>query len=276
MYLLLVNPKAGNKLYRRIERRFVSALTRYKLKYKLVIVDDLANTGELLANNLTDSVKAVVAVGGNGTVASVIDALADRELSLAIIPTSPSNHLAKLLGVKSWQSGIRTLAHHQIKEKRLGKIGQRFFIGDITIAPKRNLIRQIFGRQNKIKRFFGANLPQSPKQQHSVACQIKLDNALEVSGQLARLDIHLTDDGKKRMRIQLHTLADQGVATSVFWANRLEINSSLNMPIISGNETLANTPANIQAIMKTISVFQPARPLKPKRGLPAAAGRGQG
>jgi diacylglycerol kinase family enzyme len=266
MYLLLVNPKAGNKLYRRIERRFVGSLNRHKIKYKLVLIDDLANTSELLKENIKDNTKAVVAVGGDGTVTSVIDALADYDLPLAIIPTNRTNHLAKLLGVTDWQAGIRVLAHHQIHAKRLGKIGQRYFMGALTIAPKRNLIKQLFGQKSRLKRFFGTNLAQHLQHQHSVACQLKLDDTLSVSGQFIRLDVQLMDEGKKKMRIQLHTLTESGTEASVLWANKLEISSSLNMPIISGNETLANTPATIQAVTKTIEVLHPVPRPQRKRG----------
>jgi len=78
------------------------------------------------------------------------------------------------------------------------------------------------------------------------------------------------------MQIQLHTLTESSTETSVLWANKLDISSSLNMPIISGNETLANTPAIIQAITKTIEVIQPIPRLRAKRGLPVNTGHGQG
>ncbi|MFA5270341.1 MAG: diacylglycerol kinase family protein [Patescibacteria group bacterium] len=266
MYLLLVNPKAGNKLYRRIERRFIGSLNRHKIKHKIVMIDDLANTADLLKDNVKDNIKAVAAMGGNGTVTAVIDALADYDLPLAIIPTTKTNHLARLLGVANWQAGVRSLAHHHTHTKRLGKIGQRYFMGELTIAPKRNLIKNIFGQKSRLKRFFGVNRPITHKNQHSVACQLKLDSELEVNGQLARLDIRLVDEGKKKMRIQLHTLTETGTEASVLWANKLEVTSSLNMPIVSGNETLANTPATIQAVTKTIEVIQPTPRVKKKRG----------
>ncbi|MBN2585289.1 hypothetical protein JXA59_01400 [Patescibacteria group bacterium] len=265
MYLLLVNPKAGNKLYRRIERRFIGLLNRYKIKHKIVVIGDLSNTPDLLKDNVKDNTRAAVAVGGNGTVTAVIDALANYNLPLAIIPTTKTNHLARLLGIPNWQAGVRTLARHHTHEKRLGKIGQRYFMGELTIAPKRNLIKNILIPNNRLKRFFGTNRPLLPKNQHSVACQLKLDNELEVSGQLARLDIHLVEEGKKKMLIRFYTVAETGTEMSVLWANKLEVESSLNMPIVSGNETLANTPATIQAITKTIEVIQPSPKTKPKR-----------
>jgi len=268
MYLLLINPKAGNKLYRRIERRFISLINHHKIKHKIVIIDDLANTAELIKENIADSTKGVVAVGGNGTVTSVIDALADYDIPLAIIPITKTNHLAKLLGIPNWQAGVRALSNHLTQTKRLGKIGQRYFMGELTIAPKRNLIKHIFVQKSRLKYFFGVNRPLGPKRQHSVACQLKLDSELEISGQLVRLDIHLADEGKKKMRLKLQTLTESGMADSILWANKLEINSSLNMPIISGNETLANTPALIQAVTKTIEVIQPIPKVRQKRGLP--------
>jgi len=257
MYLLLINTKAGNNRYQHIERSFKRALDQNKINYKIVIIDDLSNVTDLLHKNIKDNTKAIIAVGGNGTVTSIIDAMADLNLPLGIIPTSQGNQLATMLGIKNWQTGIKLLAKHQISEKRLGKIGQRYFVGSLSIIPRRNLLTDILNKQNWFKRFLGVNLSRNINKTHDVATQLKLNNNLEIKCQISNINLYLEDVLGKKMKIIINTSNKKHTEQSIFRANKLEIVSSLNLPILSGNEILANTPAIIQATGKTIAMIQP-------------------
>lgn len=259
MYLLLVNTKAGNNRYQHIERSFKRILDQNKIRYKIVIINDLSDIANLLHKNIKDNTKAIVAVGGNGTVTSIIDAIAGLNLPLGIIPTSRSNQLATMLGIKNWQIGVKLLAKHQISEKRLGKIGQRYFVGSLSIIPRRNLLTDILNKQNWFKRFLGVNLSRNVNKTHDVATYLKLDNNLEVKCQVSNINLYLEDAFEKKMKIVINTSNKKHTEQSIFRTNKLEITSSLNLPILSGNEILANTPAIIQATGKTIAMIQPCR-----------------
>ena len=260
MYLLLVNPKAKNNRYTQIKRSFKLLLDRYKIKHRIVIIDDLANTEGLLKQYVKNNTQAIIAVGGNGTVTSIIDALTNYEIPFGVIPMSSNNHLANMLNIRTWQAGIKTLANHQIKEKKLGKIGKRYFVSSLMIAPKRNLLASIFNQQSWLKRFTGANLSRNAKSSHNVACQFKLDDILKIQCQLSTATVNLEDGIKKRMKLVVNTTTQNNHSDkSIFRANKLEIASSLNMPIVSGNETIANTPTIIQATNKTIALIHPAK-----------------
>ena len=260
MYLLLVNPKARNNRYTQIERSFKSLLDRYKIKYKIVIIDDLANIEEILEQSVKNNIQAIVAVGGNGTVTSIIDALTNYELPFGVIPMSSNNHLANMLNIRTWQVGVKTLANHQITEKRLGKIGKRYFVSSLMIAPKRNLLSNIINQQGWLKRFTGVNLTRNLRSSHNVACQFKLDDVLEVQCQLNTAIVNLEDSIKKKIKVVVNTaVKNKQIDQSIFRANTIEIISSLNMPIVAGNETIANTPAVIQATHKTIALIQPVK-----------------
>ena len=266
MYLLLANPKAGNQRYRRIEHALTNLLNKLEVKYKVVLIDDLANTQDLLKRNVKADTEAVVAVGGNSTVNTIIDALADYEkMPLGIIPTSRSNHLAQTLGIKSWVAGAKLLAAHTIKHLRLGRIGERYVAGSLMISPKRNLLANILGKRNLLKSFMGVNVKRVFKEEHHVACSLNLDNTLSVQCQLNTMTIYFQDGFNKRMKIHLTTLSDQTTQDSIFRANQLNIASSLNMPVMCGNETVANTPIKIQGVGKTLPVLAAPISEKPTR-----------
>lgn len=265
MYLLLVNPKAGNQRYRRIERALVRLLDKLNIKHQIVLLDDLANTADLLKQNLKTNTKAVVAVGGNGTVNTIIDALADyRDLPLGIIPLSKSNYLAKTLGITSWTAGVRLLSQHKVKHLRLGKIGERYFAGSLTVSPKRTLLARFFEQRSVLRNFLGANVRSLPKEEHHVGCTLKLDRVLTVRCQLHTLAIYFQDDLGKKIKIHLFTLSDKQPQDSIFHANQIDIESSLNMPVLCGNDTVANTPISIRAINQTLPVLAPVSPVSSK------------
>lgn len=256
MYLILVNPKAGNQRYRRIERPFANLLNKLDIKHKLVIIDDLANIEDILKQNANTNLKAVVAVGGNGTVNTIIDALVDyRNLPLAIIPVSKTNLLANILGAKDWKAGVKILAHHEKKQLRLGKIGEKYFAGSLIISPRRTMLANIFERKSLLRSFMGTNTKALPKEEQHVACKIKIDDSFVVKCQLHTMAIYFQDEFGKKMKIHLNTYSEKKPEESIFRASQIEVESSLNMPIISGNDTVAHTPAKIQAIGKTIPVL---------------------
>lgn len=256
MYLLLVNPKAGNQRYRRIERSLINLLDESKIKYKIVLIDDLVNTRDLLKQNITADTEAVVAVGGNGTVNTLIDALTDyANMPLGIVPTSRINHLAKTLGITTWQTGIKLLANHEVRHLRLGRIGERYFAGSLVISPKRNILANILEKRSLLRSFIGVNVKPIPKEEYHVACSLQVDSGLTVRCQINTMAIYFQDEFGKKMKIHLTTLSDKKSQDSIFRANQLNIESSLNMPILCGNETVAHTPIKIQGVGKTLPVL---------------------
>jgi len=264
MYLLLVNPKAGNHRYRRIEKTFINLLDKQGVKYKIILLDDLSNTQDLLKQNIKSDTTGIVAVGGNGTVNVVIDALVNySDLPLGIIPISNTNRLAKTLGVANWKAGIKALNHPEIKHLRLGRIGERYFAGSLIVSPKRNVLTNIFTRQNRLKNFIGANIKQIHKEENQVASSIGIDNHLTIHCQLNAMTIYFQDEFGKKMKVHLTTLSNKQPQDSILRANQINIESSLNMPILCGNEVVASTPAKIQAVSKTLSVLAAPSLVKP-------------
>jgi len=257
MYLLLVNTKAGNNRYQYIERSLKAILDKAQVKYKIVLISDLAEIDRLLEENIKSNTKAIIAVGGNGTVTHVIDAMIDYDLPLGIIPTSKSNQLANSLGVKNWKAGVKLLIKPNIVSKKLGKIGQRYFVGPISIAPKKNIITDILNKQHWLRQFLGSNLNKNIQDSHNVACKINLDSNLEVQCQANNIELNMIEGVKKSLKIAIHALDKHKDSLSIFRANQISISSSLNLPILSGNEILASTPATIKSTNKSIEIIQP-------------------
>lgn len=256
MYLFLINSKAGNNRYKYIEKSLNGFLEKNKIKHKTIIIEDLGDISRLLREHIKENTKAIIAVGGNGTVTSVIDAMINYKLPLGIIPTSKSNQLATMLGITNWKVGIKLLNNPNIVTKRLGKIGQHYFVGSLHIAPKKNVLSGILNETHWLKKFLGTNLNKNFQESHNVATTITIDNNLEIQCQTNHIELNIEDKSKRQIKTIIHTLDKNKEYLSIFRGDKINISSSLNLPILSGNEILATTPAIVTNPGKSIQIIQ--------------------
>ncbi len=259
MYLLLVNPEAGSRQFKRIEKRMKRMLDKLKIKHRFVLIDDLVDTRKVIEKNLRPSDEAVIAVGGDGTVNSVIDALAGRDIAMGIIPMSKSNHLAKSLGIRGWRQAVRLLKQPELKNARLGKIGQHYFIGSIRLASRQNLLTTYLNKASLWRKFLG--LPHiSQKSSEGIKTQMVVDDEIKAAGEAKSVEIALNgENNEKKLKVRLVVGDVSGSDPTLLHGNNLKIESDRKMPVIMGNETVAHTPVEIVGLSKYIKLIIPKK-----------------
>lgn len=264
MYLFLVNPEAGNKAFNRVSRSMTDLLNQLKIAYTFVNIDDLDHIPALLEKHLTGKVKGVAAVGGNATVNAVINGLSSEDVPVAIIPLSRTNHLAKSLGIRNWRDGVRMLAEPHVKEARLGKAGKHYFVGKLDIVSQLNLLTKYLPRTNFIYRFLGLQ-PNIMVNDLGVKSTLKLDEDLEVSARIQRLQIKLNEKQEDhKLSLELHTRSGNDSVVSRFGVDSLNMDSARKLHVLSGNETIGYTPLEIKGLSKYIKLIIPAPKLATK------------
>jgi len=262
MYLFLINPEAGNKQFRRVEKRITQMLDRLKIKYRFVVIDDLVDIPKLVSAHLRPSDRAVVAVGGNATVNGVINALANKDVALGIVPMSKVNYLAQSLGIKNWRQAIQLLAAPEFNSARLGKIGQHYFIGNIKVASRQNLLTTYLNKTSLWRRFLGPT--HAPKAlENSVTTQMTVDDEIRAAGEAKSLEVTLNGEThEKRLKIQFIVGDTPDNKQTLLHGNSLKIESDRRMPVIMGNETVAHTPIEVQGLSKYIKLIVPKKEKK--------------
>lgn len=257
MYLFLINPEAGGKRFGKIQKRMEALLDKLAIKYKFVMIDNLADIPLLLDAHLKSTIKGVVAVGGNATVNAIINALVSEDTPLALVPLSRTNHLAHSLGIKSWDQAIRMLADGHTKDARIGKIGSHYFIGNAEIASHYNIISKYLKHGNILAKFFGLRQP-VPAEDSAVPMTITIDQELEVIGKIHGIRIDLLDNASKKLQVEIlaHD-SDRKISKSVLMADELSAESEKKMPVVIGDETVAHTPIEIRGITKHIKLIVP-------------------
>lgn len=257
MYLFLINPEAGGKRFEKMQKRVEALLDKYAIKYKFVMIENLADIPLLLEAHLKPTMKGVVAVGGNATVNAVINALVSEDTPLALVPLSRTNHLAHSLGIKRWDQAIKMLSDGDLKDARLGKIGSHYFIGSAEIASHYNIISKYLKRSNVFSRFFG--LRQAvPTEDSAVPMKLLLDQQLEIIGNIHGIRVDLLENSSKKLQIEvLAHDSDKKISKSILLADEMSAESEKKMPVVIGDETVAHTPIEIKGISKHIKLIVP-------------------
>ncbi len=97
MLLVVINLGAGNgkglTYWKKIEKR----LNERKITYKTFIGTSEKETREFLQNSIsTQSIHAIAVIGGDGTISSVLQDIAETNIPLAIFPAGSGNDTARM------------------------------------------------------------------------------------------------------------------------------------------------------------------------------------
>ncbi|NVO01987.1 MAG: YegS/Rv2252/BmrU family lipid kinase [Bacteroidetes bacterium] len=127
--LYVVNPKAGVKkknLFRDIE-----AISKQKgLNYRMLVWERAdQDIVSLVKENLDDSIDIVVAIGGDGMVNRIAQALVNTKFSMGIIPMGSGNGLARFLQIPlSLEKSIDVLLNGKIVQVDTCEINNQLFM----------------------------------------------------------------------------------------------------------------------------------------------------
>lgn len=126
-FKFIINPSAG----RGKPERIVDAINRISadIEYDYNILG-YKGEGADIARKAADSYDVIVAVGGDGTVNEVLNAIAGSQAIFGIIPAGTGNGFARAIGLPLRpEEACRVLIEGHTRELDLGKANDRFFLG---------------------------------------------------------------------------------------------------------------------------------------------------
>jgi diacylglycerol kinase (ATP) len=186
MYYYIVNPAAGGAKINRIQDRLKDRLKRLGIMGEFVKSTGPDDVAKLARIGIEKGFKTIVAVGGDGTINEVMNAILDNEkVALGIIPTGTTNDLASALGINDWYSATGILASRKIEEVNLGRVGDRYFVTSVSIGfdPKIAGIKRL-SRGNIVDRIrFGIGIFKEATTYRPLSATINIENNYEVSAE---------------------------------------------------------------------------------------------
>jgi diacylglycerol kinase family enzyme len=94
-------------------------------------------------------VRLFIAAGGDGTVHHVVQAVAQTDSILAVIPTGTYNHFARDLGIPlDWSGALDVALHGATRQIDAARINDRFFLNNVSLGLYPELVarREEHGR----------------------------------------------------------------------------------------------------------------------------------
>lgn len=127
-FLVLVNPKASGGLPAALRRRLGGAFAARGVPFDIVEPEDAAHALRVAHDAAQAGFKAVVAVGGDGTIGQALKGTAGTEVPVGILPFGTGNQLAHNFDIpSSLEDSVRVAVEGRVERVDLGRIDGEYF-----------------------------------------------------------------------------------------------------------------------------------------------------
>ena len=133
-YLFIVNPSAGHRDAKQIKNVLENKVKINKrfehYDCNFIIPASIKELNNIMKRKIEDeNISSVIAVGGDGTIASIAHAIIDYpDISIGIVPHGTGNILASNLGIKNdFDSSLETIFQGEVKQIDLGLVNEKPF-----------------------------------------------------------------------------------------------------------------------------------------------------
>ncbi|MGD8495395.1 MAG: diacylglycerol kinase family lipid kinase [Gemmatimonadales bacterium] len=127
-FLVLLNPKAAGVQPAQLRRRIAGAMAMHGVAFDIVETQTEPEALGVVSRAAELGYRAVVAAGGDGTIALALRATAGTEMPVAILPFGTGNQLALNLGIPdSLEDAIRVAVEGRTEAIDLGRAGDETF-----------------------------------------------------------------------------------------------------------------------------------------------------
>lgn len=284
MYYYIVNPAAGGARINKIQDRLQERLKRLSIMGEFVKSTGPEDVAKLARIGIEKGYKTIVAVGGDGTINEVMNAILDNEkVALGIIPTGTTNDLADALGIRDWYSATGILASRKIEEVNLGRIGSRYFVTSVSIGfePKVANLRRL-SRGNIVDKIrFGVGMFKAATTYRPIRASIKFDDNYDVAAECFNVIVSNSNfspvtakkskktenllntviitkiPGSKALRYGYHSNASviELPKISVFHSRKIIITTRKSVDVTADGQVIAKTPVEVRVADKKVRVI---------------------
>ena len=144
IYQFIVNPKSGSTGNVSILVRLKDYLHKQGHIIHLDLTKSLSHAGKLADKAKNNGANLIIVSGGDGTVRSVVEAMAGSKLPILILPGGTENLLAQELGIDgSFHKTTKILKHGSLRNLDLGSANGQLFMAIMGVGFDAEVIRRI-------------------------------------------------------------------------------------------------------------------------------------
>lgn len=285
--VLVVNTRArgGAKLYDQAKELLVDKGFDIAAAYP---VRDPARIPEIVQDAVARGERLIVVGGGDGTISSVVDYLAYREVVLGIVAMGTANNFARAIGLPlDVGDAVKVIAEGQPVSIDLGKINNNYFSNAVSLGISASIHR---GSPDRIKRLLGragyflvaasrfaAHRPFRCRLEHDgqvteiEALDLRIANGPYHGGMVAvpgagvdsrDLAVRIIKGGSKWTLPRVWADIARGAAldpesVEVLRVRELAISTDPQQPVSVDGEVVAQTPVRISVASKALRLMVP-------------------
>jgi YegS/Rv2252/BmrU family lipid kinase len=292
---VVINPVAGLSQLEVVRERVQSALQERGIPFEIYETTGNEDIREMVREKVQQGFKLFISAGGDGTLSSVIDGLAETEIPLVILPTGTWNALARALDIPlQIEPAIDLLfQEHQVRLIDAIQVDQRFFvlsvsagIGSRTMKDAEREEKRRLGKLSDLRRGL-AELLNSRSYRFEVkidgmlttfrASELLVTNAAILGLKTVKLDPNIRmDDGKLNLcRIYANSAGDYlrlGISMlrgdearswnllCVEVTKEVEIRCKERLPVQGDGDMIGHLPITAKVRPKAIRIVTPVNP----------------
>ncbi|MUK86918.1 YegS/Rv2252/BmrU family lipid kinase [Ornithinibacillus sp. L9] len=151
MYYFIVNKYSGSGRALKIWRRVAKLLQEKHIDYDVSITEHPHHASELVKDIMKkNNVKAIIAVGGDGTVHEIINGLIGSKIPLGIIPAGSGNDFCRGMRIPlKYDQALERILKGDKKTIDVGHINNKFFATIVGIGFDGQVAQKTNQSQNK-------------------------------------------------------------------------------------------------------------------------------
>lgn len=141
MYVFIVNPTSGNgrgaAVWSEVESRLQTLAVTYRVRFTSAPDEGSTIVAQELQGREDHEIKAIIAVGGDGTIHDVVNGLvhSGRSIPLGVIPAGSGNDLARVLAVTKWEKALEAIVEGETVPFDIGVVNDRhYFINSVGVG----------------------------------------------------------------------------------------------------------------------------------------------
>lgn len=266
MYYYIVDPQNLSQAeFERVQNQLYSSVSEYRVSGEVIRATGLRTVAQLVESAFSHGARTIVAVGSDGTLQELINAVGGREITLGFIPIVPSA-VGDSLGIKTIAQGAKTIAARRIAEMDLGAVNNNLFF---TTAVFGALPLQDQGYLNSLRQGLTQGRRELPQLELKFSADEHFEASLPiVAGCIQNLG-HPTDgyldvlllpqiSGWTAFRHRHEILRgefEKIPGTSVLHVKKIEIHTPEGLAIRSEGRVLGKTPAVIEIKPKALKII---------------------
>ncbi len=266
MYYYIVDPqKMSQGEFERVQNQLYSSVSEFRVTGEVVRATGVRTITQLVENAFSHNAKTIIAVGGDDTLQDVINAVGDREVVIGYIPIMESE-IGEMLGLKSIDQAVKTLAARRTEEMDLGSVNGNLFFSKLSFGSIPN---QTPGWLGSMSFKFIEGMKQLPSFEIKFSVDDQYRVSLPIIGGVVtnssdptdgKLDVLLLPQISSWSTFKYRTEIISGQFDKIPGSSRLhvkkiEISMPAGMPLKSEGHTITKTPATIEIKPKALKII---------------------